>query len=364
MEKNLDITEIDVEDLYITQKEFHNLQTEFGSLIQQLTPGLYSQGQELLDRISTRNWALEWGLPRWLGEAFDLPESTIHELIMSNIFMLGFVRIIDDVIDDDFQPSCSAIEWIQTPKYQLSSSANKMRSQAIFLGALLQNLWCKYHVRLLSQIGVNISSRQSDYNGSVSSYLDALTLSLSEFINATSDQERLLTYGISDYTKTDYLRIGHRSSPMKTCCIAACLVAGQDKEIQPLITAIDHIYIGIGMMDDIFDWLSDLHAGRYNTFIAFCSDLAQTREFQSINELAVLRAIYVDQKINSFFDLILENISTAEKAAMLVTCPKFCKFISCLKSDICTHQSALNRITLAQMREASNLFSTSFFPKS
>ncbi|HEY9246530.1 MAG TPA: hypothetical protein VIO11_06770 [Candidatus Methanoperedens sp.] len=358
MKKNLDTTKIDVEDLYNSQEEYQQIQTEFCGLIQQLTPGLYSQGQELLDRISTRNWALEWGLPRWLGEAYNLPESTIHELILANIFMLGFVRIIDDVIDDDFQPSYSAIEGISTPTHQLSFSANNKHNHAILLGTLLQNLWYKHHVRLLSQTEAKISARQSCDNGLVPSYLDAATQSLSEWINVTSDQERRPTHGFSAFTETDYLRIGHRGSVLKTCCIAACLVAGRDTEIQPLTIAIDHILIGVGMKDDILDWLSDLQAGRYNVFIAFCSDLAQTAEFRSANELAVLRAIYIDQKIDSFFDLILEHIFTAEKAAMLATSPKFCKFISCLRSDICTHKSELNMITLAQIREASDRFLT------
>ena len=45
---------------------------------------------------------MEWGLPRWLGEAFDLSETTIHDLILANVFLLGFVRITDDLIDEVF----------------------------------------------------------------------------------------------------------------------------------------------------------------------------------------------------------------------------------------------------------------------
>lgn len=215
MKNNLDTTKIDLEDLYISQAEYQTIQTEFCGLIQQLTPGLYSQGQELLDRISTRNWALEWGLPRWLGEAFHLPESTIHELILANIFLLGFLRIIDDVIDDDFQLSGIAIERISTLKHQSSFSAKNQHNQAILLGTLLQNLGYKHHVRLLSQTGAKTSSRQSCDNGLVPRYLDAATQSLSEWINATSDQERRPIHGFSAFTETDYLRMGHRGSLLK-----------------------------------------------------------------------------------------------------------------------------------------------------
>jgi len=351
----LDATKIDLQELYISQSEYQEIQTEFCDMIQQLTPGLYSQGQELIERISTRNWALEWGLPRWLGEAFNLSESTIHELILANVFMLGFVRIIDDVVDDDFQPSYSSIEWISKPNNQLSFSSNNKHNEAILLGTLLQNLWYKHHLNLLSQTG-------SKNNELISSYLDAATQSLSEWINATSDQERRSPHGFSAFTEIDYLRMGHRFSPQKTCCIVACLVAGHDTEIQPLTKAIDHILIGVVMMDDIFDWLSDLQTGRYNVFTAFCSDLAQTSEFRNANELAILQAIYIDQKIDSYFDLILEHISTAEKAAMQATSPKFCKYISCLKSDICAHKSSLSKIILSQMREASDRFLTNSLP--
>lgn len=356
MEISSDTTKIGVNDLYISKEEYQKIQTEFCGLIQQLTPGLYSQSQELFKRISTPNWALEWGLPRWLGEAYKLPESTIHDLTLANVFLLGFVRIIDDAVDDDFQPAGADVEWISTTNHQPSCATNNKRNQAILLGTLLQNLWHKHHVRLLSQTAAKISSNQSPENGLVPSYLEASTQSLSEWINATSNQERRPIRGFSAFTDADYLMMGHRFSLLKTCCVATCLVAGRNTEIQPLTTAIDHILTGVVMMDDIFDWPSDLQAGRYNVFIAFCSDLPQTPEFRNANELAILHAIYVNQKIDSFFDIILEQITAAQKAAMLAASQKFCEYISCLRSDICTYKIALITTTLAKMREASERF--------
>jgi hypothetical protein len=344
---------IDSSDLYISQAEHQIIKGEFLGIIKQLAPGLYNQGQELFDRISTPNWALEWGLSRWLGEAFGLPELVIHQLVQANVFLLGFVRIVDDVIDDDFQPSGKTIDWTSD---ELKASANDKRDQALLLGVLLQNLWHKTHVCLLTQIWAKSFSKQPADNELILSYLDAATQSLSEWINETSNQDRRPIHSFSAFNEKDFLRIGHRFAPLKTCCVTACYLAGHNKEIKPLTDAIDHILTCAVMIDDVFDWPSDLKSSRYNIFVAFCSDLVQTAAFQSANELAVLQGIYLKQKLDPFFELILQQISKAEKASMLTTCPKLRKFISCLRSDIFDSQSMLEKTTLTQIKEASNRF--------
>ena len=361
MGKNLGNISVDSEDLYNSPAEYRLIKEEFLCLIQQFTPGLYLQGQELFDRISTRNWALEWGLPRWLGEAFELPETVIHELTLSNVLLLGFVRIIDDVVDEDFQPSEKTIDWASTKNIRSRFKKDK-RNQAILLGVLLQSLWYKHHVNLLCNALPRNSSKLSYDNELVSNYLNSEIKSLSEWINATSDEDRRPFVGFSSFDETEYIKIGHRFSLLKTCCVVTCSIAGRDKEIPSLTRAIDNILTSAVMIDDIFDWSNDLQTGRYNVFIAFCSDLPQVKKFQNKNELSVLRAIYLDKKLEPYFELILERLSIAEKV-LTTTSPKLSKFISCLKSDVCTSMNSLKMMTQAQMREACDRFLNGSFVK-
>ena len=58
-------------------------------------------GRRLLDRISPPNWALEWSLPGWLGNAHGLDISTIADLTLANVFGLAYIKLQDDLLDGE-----------------------------------------------------------------------------------------------------------------------------------------------------------------------------------------------------------------------------------------------------------------------
>jgi hypothetical protein len=345
-----DMDNFDVNALYLAKDEFELLKTEFRESIIKLVPGLAPDVDDLLRRISTPNWILEWGLPRWLGEMFNLPDDTIYGLILANVYLLGFVRLMDDVVDDDFGESGAYIEWLNPNDCKKDMPAGQ-HNQQILLGTLLEHLWLQQHVKLLAS-----SNKSNKADRLLSTYLESSVLSLSEWIIATSDKERRPAHRFSDFTEDDFFRMGHRFSLLKVCCVVACQLAGYEKEIPHLCKAIDQILTGVVLADEVFDWKGDLENGRYNAFIAFCSDLDQTADFKDANELAVLEGIYLGQKAYAFFDIVLEYLLLAEQSACPVSCVKFSQFIKCLQIDMQVYQTNLDEEILTRMKEASKRF--------
>ena len=348
--RQTDIDNIDVGALYLAKDEFELLKTEFRESIIKLVPGLAPDVDDLLRRISTPNWVLEWGLPRWLGETFNLPDDTIYGLILANVYLLGFVRLTDDIVDDDFGEAGAKIAWLSPTECKKDTPAGH-HNQQILLGTLLEHLWLRQHVKLLAA-----SDRSKEKDRLLNAYLESSVLFLSEWIIATSDKDRRPTHRFSDFTEEDYFRMGHRFSLLKACCVVVCQLAGREEEIPHLCKSIDQILTGVVMADEVFDWMDDLENGRYNTFIAFCSDIDQTADFKETNELAVLEGIYLGQKAYAFFDIVLEYLSLAEQSVCPVSCVKFSQYIKCLKFEMQAHQTNLDEEILARMKEASKRF--------
>ncbi|MCL2166148.1 MAG: hypothetical protein FWH49_02495 [Clostridiales bacterium] len=345
-----DIDSIDIQALYPPKAEFELLKTEFRESILKLVPGLAPDVDDLLRRISSPNWVLEWGLPRWLGETFQLTEDTIYHLTLANVYLLGFVRLMDDIVDDDFGESGTKIEWLSSNEGRKSVSAGQ-HNQQILLGTLLEHLWLQQNSKLLAS-----SDRINKADRLLSVFWESSLSALSEWIIATSDQERRPVHGFSDFSDEDFLRMGHRFSLLKVGCVTACQLAGREKEIPYLTKAIDQILTGVVLADEVFDWEGDLENGRYNVFIAYCSDIDQRADGKDANELAVLEGIYLGQKAHAFFDLVLDYLSLAEQTAGPVSCVKFNQYIRCMQLDMRVNQANLDEEILGRMKEASKRF--------
>ena len=65
--------------------EAAEIKNEIQAALAACFPGLVEAGGDLLERVSTPNWVLEWGMPRWLGEMFNLPGEINQELLLSNV---------------------------------------------------------------------------------------------------------------------------------------------------------------------------------------------------------------------------------------------------------------------------------------
>ena len=73
----------------------------YGAALADEPAALADCGGRLLDRISPPNWALEWSLPGWLGNAHRLDTPTIADLTLANVFGLAYVKLQDDLLDGE-----------------------------------------------------------------------------------------------------------------------------------------------------------------------------------------------------------------------------------------------------------------------
>ncbi|HEX5863902.1 MAG TPA: hypothetical protein VF014_06530 [Casimicrobiaceae bacterium] len=106
---------------------------------------------------------------------------------------------------------------------------------------------------------------------------------------------------------------------------------------------IDDIMVGVIMLDDEFDWAEDLQAGRYNTFVAYCSEMPQHRGNLAANRLAVLREIYLGRRAQPFFEVIRGRLRTALRTAEAIGFRGLVDFIAWFDHEVKTCGAWLHR---------------------
>lgn len=256
-----------------------------------LAPELQDAGGTLFRRIVTPNWALEWGMPRWLGETFDLSEHITGELVMANAYMLAYIRITDDLADGDAPGS------------------------SVRLAVSIYHLWMRRYLRLFDEQRVQATRE-------FWAYFDEC---MTRWLNATMGAAQPVP-PFGSYTEADYLHLADRGATLKIVCAAACLLAGRERDLPLLGSATDDIMAGVVLLDDRFDWRTDLDAGRYNAFVAYCSDLPQIEEYRDANRRAVLEEIHFGKAAQPYFTVIAELAERARRNAEAAGCRLLARF--------------------------------------
>ncbi len=293
-----------------------------------LAPALGNTGRRLLTRIVTPNWALEWSLAYWVGTALSLPADVTRELVLSNVYMLAFGRLADDLVDGD------------EPKGALS------------LAVALYHLWIRQYVRLFASTrpirvaspGSVVGDRRAA--GRFWAYFDDY---MTQGLRVTLDGGPLAS-NFRSYTEGDFQCLAARGAPLKIGCAAACLLAGRDSDVAVLASVVDLVVSSVVLLDDEFDWVEDLEAGRYNAFVAYCSDLPQTDEQREANRQAVLQEIYLGQAARPYFDLIQERLQQALQTSRSIGCPGLSDFIVWYEREVTACGAWLAQEAKTQLR--------------
>jgi hypothetical protein len=135
------------------------------------------------------------------------------------------------------------------------------------------------------------------------------------------------------------LPTGHRSRPqglpaqasrgafLKIGCAAAYLLADREEELAHLELALEHLLVGVIMLDERFDWVGDLASSRYNVFVAHCSDLGQTHRNRDANRRAVLAKTLLGDADASYFALLQGHLDQARQGAERAGCAGLAGFI-------------------------------------
>jgi hypothetical protein len=268
----------------------------FISEVSGFTPGLGNLAYETLAAISRPNWALEWGLSRWVGEAMGLASEEVESLVLANIYMLAFGRILDDVVDGEHRP------------------ADCGPGHSALMMSALHHLWLSQYANVLADAGPRGRGFWTYFRQYMSEWLSALM------------QDTHPEHTFSCYEKADWEWLAWQGAPLKICCAASCILSAREDAIPPLAAAVDDIMIAVEMLDATFDWLGDLDAGRYNCFVAYCSDLPQTPEHIDRNRRAVLEEIHLGKAAKPFFDMMCGRLAGAAGVTAKVPCPGLTEF--------------------------------------
>ncbi len=286
-------------------------QAQYAATVAQFAPDQAETAMRLLARISTPSWRLEWGLPRWLGDAFGLPAKVISALVLSNVFGMAYARLCDDLADEDSAPTGEGDD--------------------AELSAGLQRAWRGQYERLFAP-----GERFWFYHAA---YMDQW--------RRASEPSPL---PLRQYTDADFLRLAHSAAPLKLCCAAVCQQAEREGLLGALTDAVDRLLVATVLLDHAQDWPEDLAAGRYNAFVACASDFPQTPECREANRQRVMAEVYLGQAGRAYFDLARGFVAGALAAAEPVACPALLNYLRWLGAAVGRSGGHLAAAARAQLR--------------
>ncbi len=293
----------------LREAEVAETKATFLSELTDLAPGLAEAGLDLFARICTPNWALEWGLSDWLGTMLGWPAEKERELRLSNLYMLAFARLTDDLADGEnpSQPGTAAV-----------------------LAATLHHLCFRSYIRLFD--GSHLPEPAGDRRSRrFRTYFDTY---MAQWLHATVNPSSKPGPGFRSLTESDLLALAERGALLKVPCAAACVLSGCEDKIAPLGVALDELLVGIVLLDDEFDWAQDIEAGRHNAFVAYCSHRPQTMEHRQANRRAVLKQIYLAEAAGPYFDLICDCLDHAARSAQAAACPGMYNFVTWYSKEV------------------------------
>lgn len=255
--------------------------------VTRITPMLEDAARDLVRRITTHNWTLEWGMPRWIGEALHLPVSTIDGLSVANAHMLAYIRLADDLADGD------------------------ARSDSVPLSIAVYHRWVQSWLQLFA--GRSPRDAEIFWN-----YFDA---HLSHWLASTLDSA-----AGREPSNAGYNNLPERGAALRIVCGGACVLAAHMDALPLFERATDNLMVSVVLLDDYFDWAQDLDAGRHNTFVAWCSEHPQTEANRATNRRVVLRQLCLGNAAGGFLDQAIERAATAAQSAESVGCEGLARF--------------------------------------
>lgn len=172
-------------------------------------------------------------LPFWLSEVFPqvLPEE-VHHVAIVNVFLYHYYTIKDDAMD---------LKHLDVKATLIAD---------VILGEAL---------RRLAEAGVVDSMFYRD---------------LSRYMNEAVHAElRLIDHGDTPFSEDDFDALGRKASLAKVS-VSALATINKDRHLYPTIEqGLDHMAVGVQLLDDLVDWDEDLRSGRFTYPLYLAHDL-------------------------------------------------------------------------------------------
>jgi hypothetical protein len=296
----------------IHDRDVATIKRRYDLALGRLAPALIEAGERLFAQISTDNWALEWSLPRWLGDALGLPPNLTEALILSNILGLAYVRLQDDVVDGEVDPA--------------------IRDVVALLGTALHQQWIARYVPLFDP---------------ASPFWDHLETYMGQWLRATLSGNSPDQARFSLDSQEELIRLAERGAPLKLCVVAACLLADRGELVAGLTTAVDHLLAAAVLLDHAGDWAQDLEAGRFNAFVAY----AQATSGRA-GRGGVVEEIYAGRSGGPYFALARRQVEIAREKSRPAGIPGLDRYLDWLEGEVDRSGRALARMARQRVQAA------------
>lgn len=238
--------------------------------VRETRPDLLPMATKLLERLPPDRWMLEWHLPWWLGHAFGLDRDVAREIVLSNLFGLGSIRLLDDLEDGDVAP--------------------RKAVKATALAATLYDLALEpYRTRF------PIESR----------FWAHLETCMAEWRAAKGAESRLAA----------------RGAPLKISAYGVCLLSGREDAYSTLDHLLDEALEALVLYDHIADWQADIDAGRWNAYVEGLSDGPQVASERTRHRRAVLVAMMTTDAVANHIGRVQAGLLRAADLAETMIAP-------------------------------------------
>jgi hypothetical protein len=217
-------------------------------------------------RLPPENWALEWQLPWWLGEAFGVAPEASLALSVANVLGLVSIRLGDDLADGELEPADLR-------------DATRLREATY-------------------QAAIDIYRSRFD---STSPFWVRLDESMAAWRRAANEPAEA--------------RLAARGAPLKVGAFGVTLLGGRQVCWPILERCLDHALTAMVLYDHFLDWEADLRAGRWNAFVAATSSRPQAPENVEANRASVLTAMMVGGVVEAHFGRVLARATAAARLA-------------------------------------------------
>lgn len=265
-------------------------------------------GLSLLDRLSPPGWTLEWYLPVWLCDTFGLPAAVAQSLVLANVYGLVYVCLQDDLTDGDTNPAD--------------------RKPAQHLAAAIYEAWVAVYAHHLG--------RDTQFWRRFNRYM-------ARWRHATASSNAQPTVNFETFINRKYLLLAERAAPLKICCAAACLLAGQPHILPALEAALDHLHVAAVLLDHAGDWVDDLDAGRYNTFVHYVSEAPQSPANRELHRRLILEELWSGAEARPYFQIAASHLQHASTCAQTSDCAGLIDYIQSFAHHVAECRSQMSR---------------------
>jgi hypothetical protein len=273
-----------MQPIAVSELNIRRVSAAYRQRVQLVCPDLLPIALRVLDRLEPERWTLEWYLPWWLGEAFELGPDLSYEFVLSNVLGLASIRLEDDLVDGDVH-------------------RGEIADATTLSAVLYEEAVAVYR----------------DHFDRSSPFWVALSGFMSEWRTAIHQNDGHAGPSIDAEGGSGRLDLGRRGAPLKIAALGMCLLADRSSRFPQLEDCLDHALAGLVLYDHFMDWEDDLAAGRWNTFIADSSTLPQTTRNRARNRSSVLLAMMTADAAATHFAVIQEELSAAIVAADLMS---------------------------------------------